>query len=70
MFRRHLGTTPTQYMRRVRLHYAHQDLMTGDRVHNTVAAIAAKWGFAHTGRFAVQYRQTYGRSPHSTLRDE
>jgi AraC-like DNA-binding protein len=70
MFRRHLGTTPTQYMRRVRLHYAHQDLVGGDRVHNTVAAIAAKWGFAHTGRFAVQYRQTYGRSPHTTLRDE
>ena len=70
MFRRHLGTTPTQYMRRVRLHHAHQDLVTADRVHNTVAAIAAKWGFAHTGRFAVQYRQTYGRSPHSTLRDE
>lgn len=70
MFRLHLGTTPTQYMRRVRLHYAHQDLVGGDRVHNTVAAIAAKWGFAHTGRFAVQYRQTYGRSPHTTLRDE
>ena len=25
---------------------------------------------AHTGRFAVQYRQTYGRSPHTTLHDE
>ena len=70
MFRRHLGTTPTQYMRRVRLHHAHQDLVSGDRVLNTVAAIAAKWGFAHTGRFAALYRQTYGRSPHTTLRDE
>jgi AraC-like DNA-binding protein len=70
MFRRHLGTTPTQYIRRVRLHYAHQDLASGDRTHNTVASIAASWGFAHTGRFAVQYRQTYGRSPHTTLRDE
>ena len=25
-------------------------------------------GFAHTGRFAVLYRQTYGQSPHTALR--
>lgn len=70
MFRRHLDTTPTQYMRRVRLHHAHQDLVAGDRQQDTVTAIAAKWGFAHTGRFAVQYRQAYGRSPHATLRGD
>ena len=68
MFRRHLDTTPLQYLRRLRLHYAHQDLVTGDRSNDTVTAIAARWGFMHTGRFAVMYRQTYGRSPHSTLR--
>jgi AraC-like DNA-binding protein len=68
MFRRHLETTPLQYLRRLRLHYAHQELLAGDRMHNTVTDIAARWGFAHTGRFAVLYRQTYGQSPHSTLR--
>lgn len=68
MFRRHLETTPLQYLRRLRLHYAHQDLLASDRMHSTVTDIAARWGFAHTGRFAVVYRQTYGQSPHSTLR--
>lgn len=68
MFRRHLETTPVQYLRRLRLHHAHQDLIAGDPGHDTVTAIAARWGFAHTGRFAVLYRQTYGRSPHTTLR--
>jgi AraC-like DNA-binding protein len=68
MFRRHLDTTPLQYLRRLRLHYAHQDLVAGDRSSDTVTTIAARWGFMHTGRFAVMYRQTYGRSPHSTLR--
>jgi AraC-like DNA-binding protein len=68
MFRRHLETTPLQYLRRLRLHYAHQDLIANDRMHSTVTDIAARWGFAHTGRFAVLYRQTYGQSPHSTLR--
>jgi AraC-like DNA-binding protein len=69
LFRRQLDTTPTEYLRQVRMHRAHQDLIAGDRTVTTVAAIAAKWGFAHTGRFAVLYRQTYGQSPHTTLRD-
>jgi AraC-like DNA-binding protein len=68
LFRRELETTPTDYLRQVRLHRAHQDLIAGDRTHATVGAIATKWGFAHTGRFAVLYRQTYGQSPHTTLR--
>jgi transcriptional regulator GlxA family with amidase domain len=68
MFRRHLETTPLQYLRRLRLHHAHQELLAADHLHATVTEIAAKWGFAHTGRFAVLYRQTYGQSPHTTLR--
>lgn len=68
MFRRHLQVTPLQYVRQLRLHRAHHDLLDHDRSTGTVAAIAARWGFAHTGRFAVQYRQTYGQSPHATLR--
>jgi AraC-like DNA-binding protein len=68
MFRRHLEITPLQYLRRLRLHYAHQQLLAADRMHDTVTDIAARWGFAHTGRFAVLYRQTYGQSPHTTLR--
>lgn len=68
MFRRHLETTPLQYLRRLRLHYAHQDLLAASHGYDTVTDIAARWGFAHTGRFAVMYRQAYGQSPHSTLR--
>jgi AraC-like DNA-binding protein len=68
MFRRHLETTPLQYLRRLRLHHAHLDLLAADRTRETVTRIAAKWGFAHTGRFAVMYRQAYGQSPHTTMR--
>lgn len=67
LFRRQLDTTPTEYMRRVRLHLAHQELIAGEPSHNTVTEIAQRWGFAHTGRFAALYRQTYGQSPHATL---
>ena len=68
MFRRHLDTTPLNYLRQVRLHHARQELLGADRRHETVTAIAACWGFMHTGRFAVLYRQTFGESPHETLR--
>ncbi|BBZ45337.1 helix-turn-helix transcriptional regulator [Mycobacterium parmense] len=68
LFRRQLGTTPTEYMRRLRLNRAHQELTAGSTATTTVTEIAQRWGFAHTGRFAVLYRQTYGQSPHTTLR--
>jgi AraC-like DNA-binding protein len=68
MFRRHLDTTPLQYLRKLRLHHARQELLAADRMEETVTAIAARWGFTHTGRFAVLYRHTYGQNPHTSLR--
>lgn len=67
-FRRHLDTTPMTYLRRTRLERAHVQLCTTDPgAGATVAAIASRWGFAHPGRFAASYRDTYGRSPSETL---
>jgi AraC-like DNA-binding protein len=43
-------------------------LMNCDRSKTTVTEVAQRWGFAHTGRFAVLYRQAYGQSPHTTLK--
>lgn len=68
MFRKHLDCTPMEYLRRVRLHHAHQDLMVSNRGSTTVTQIANRWGFAHVGRFATLYREVYGQSPHTTLR--
>lgn len=67
MFRRHLDCTPMEYLRRVRLHHAHHDLIRLSRPEATVSAIATWWGFAHVGRFSVYYRLIYGQSPHVTL---
>ncbi|MDP7725799.1 helix-turn-helix transcriptional regulator [Mycobacterium sp. TY814] len=67
LFRQHLETTPTEYLRRVRLHRAHQELVNSDRSTTTVSEVAHRWSFAHTGRFAALYRKTYGQSPHATL---
>jgi len=67
-FRREKGTTPTAYLRTARLDAAHRDLVAADPTTGmTVAAIAARWGFAHTGRFATTYRDRHGQSPSTTL---
>ena len=34
----------------------------------SVAALAARWGFTHLGRFAMEYRRRYGHYPSQTLR--
>jgi AraC-like DNA-binding protein len=68
-FRRHREQSPLDYLRRTRMERAHDDLRSGDPTRgDTVGSIAARWGFANAGRFAVEYRQTYGLSPRETLR--
>jgi AraC-like DNA-binding protein len=68
-FRRHLDQTPMAYLRRVRIHHAHRDLQSAQPAHgDTVSAVAARWGFTATGRFAASYRDVYGCPPSETLR--
>ncbi|MEA5362627.1 helix-turn-helix transcriptional regulator [Amycolatopsis sp., V23-08] len=66
-FRRHLGTTPMAYLRRVRLDRAHHELLATDRGHGSVTATAYRWGFSNPGRFATGYRNAYGVLPSQTL---
>jgi transcriptional regulator GlxA family with amidase domain len=67
-FRRYLGTTPSAYLRQVRLGHAHLDLLSAAHTESgTVTQIANRWGFNHQGRFAAYYRQTYGQNPRQTL---
>ncbi len=67
-FRRELGRTPVGYLREARLDAAHRDLLRADpAAGETVAAVAARWGFAHPGRFATVYRTRFGEPPGTTL---
>jgi transcriptional regulator GlxA family with amidase domain len=67
-FRRHLNTTPLEYLRRVRLAHAHHDLLAADPAVDTVMDIAGRWGFGHAGRFSMVYKRTFGTPPSKTLR--
>jgi AraC-like DNA-binding protein len=63
-FRRDLGTTPTAYLRDLRLDRAHAEFADGGV---TVTEIALRCGFAHPGRFAAAYRSRFGVSPSADL---
>ena len=68
-FRRHLDTTPLGYLRQARLDHAHRDLLAADpQDGQTVAAIAARWGFTQPGKFAREHQHRYQTRPAQALR--
>ena len=64
-FRKELGCTPHDYLRRVRLDLVRQALRDGSAA--LVAEAAARYGFFNAGRFAAEYRQVFNENPRQTL---
>jgi AraC-like DNA-binding protein len=62
-FRQHRSCTPMDYVRRVRLHHAHLELVASDPEATSVTEIAHKWGFHQMGLFMRRYVQAYGGEP-------
>ncbi|ACU38170.1 helix-turn-helix domain-containing protein [Actinosynnema mirum] len=67
-FRRHLGTTPTAYLRRVRLDGARAQLLAAEPGSTTVTEVALRWGYSRPGVFSTHYREAHGEPPSRTLR--
>lgn len=67
-FARHLGVTPSEYLRDVRLARVHAELVAGSPADTSVTERAGAWGFVHLSRFSEQYRRKYGVLPSQTLR--
>jgi AraC-like DNA-binding protein len=66
-FLRHQDSTPTAYVRRVRLDHAHRDLVdTEPADRDTVTAVAARWGFPRRSAFVTAHQQVYGCPPGQT----
>jgi transcriptional regulator GlxA family with amidase domain len=66
-FRRFRATTPMAMLRIVRLKRIRAELQSatpGEKITD----IAYKWGIAHLGRFAAEYRARFGEPPSETLR--
>lgn len=67
-FAQHVGRSPMQYLRQVRLRRAHDDLLAADPGSVTVSRVANRWGFGNAGRFATAHRAAFGEEPARTLR--
>jgi AraC-like DNA-binding protein len=67
-FRRALDTTPTAYLRRLRLERVRTDLVAAGPGDSSVTDVSARWGFTHHGHFAAAYAERFGERPSDTLR--
>jgi AraC-like DNA-binding protein len=56
-----------RYIRNARFQRARKALLRAEPGEG-ITAIAARSGFAHLGRFSVEYRQRFGESPSETLK--
>ena len=66
-FQNALGMGPATYLRRLRLNRARRVLQEEKYGLTSVTDVALDLGFWHLGRFAEQYKELFGESPHETL---
>jgi transcriptional regulator GlxA family with amidase domain len=66
-FRRTADTSPTAYLRDVRLRRIHAALRAADPSASSVTRVASDWQMFHAGRFAAQYLARFGEKPSETL---
>ncbi|WP_181429232.1 helix-turn-helix domain-containing protein [Curtobacterium sp. MCSS17_008] len=69
-FQRQEGTTPTAFLRDLRLDKARLALQLADARETSVSVVAHSCGFRHMGRFSGAYGEQYGEHPGETLRGQ
>ena len=66
-FRRYRDYTPMEFLKRIRMRLVRQQLLQA-YPGSSVTSIALDCGFAHLGRFAVEYKRYFGESPSETIK--
>lgn len=66
-FRKWRNSTPSAFLRQVRLQRARDELLSPDARSN-VTSVALRYGFVHLGRFSAYYQSRFGEAPSATLR--
>ena len=66
-FTKHHGMGPLAFLKQRRLDAAYRDLLGAEPGTVSVTDTAVRYGFAHMGKFAIEYRQAFGESPSRSL---
>jgi len=66
-FEQVLGLSPLQYLRLMRLNAVRRLLLVGLEEGDTIAQLAARYGFWHAGQFSADYKGLFGEPPSATL---
>jgi AraC family ethanolamine operon transcriptional activator len=67
-FQKVLNINPVTFLRFIRLHGAHHELLTSPPGKFLISEIAAHWGFWHLGMFSSYYKDLFGEPPSNTVR--
>ncbi len=67
-FKRCLGISPMNYLKRHRLHQVRYKLKQCRSEETTVTSVACQFGFFHFGDFSQSYKTQFGELPSETLR--
>lgn len=66
-FRKHLATTPSNYLKRLRLERARQMLTSPSLTPVNITQVALCCGFNHLSNFIKYYKEAFGETPSQTL---
>ena len=66
-FEKKYGIGPMAFIKQRRLDAAYLDLLSAEPDVTTVAQVAINYGFAHTGKFAIEYGKAFRETPSTTL---
>lgn len=65
IFKDIIGLSPMKYVKFIKLNKARKDIRNA-KENTDIGAIAGKWGFSHSGRFAAAYKKLFGEYPHES----
>ena len=66
-FEKKYGIGPMAFIKQRRLDAAYLDLLSAKSDATTVSQVAVNYGFAHIGKFAIEYGKAFGESPSTSL---
>lgn len=66
-FLKRYGIGPIGFLKQRRLDAAYRTLLGAEAGTTTVTDTALRYGFVHMGKFSIEYRETFGEMPSTTL---